>query len=191
MKGGKQKWKIGVKAIRKNKEAYGYVEENGVVSIVPTKYQRKTENGNIVFQNINGLGYTNSALQLGNAKYDDGEDSFVEYDFHTDSTDSLTVVTYMLPLFPKDKMHGTEYGIQIDNQKIAIQSNNPKEYSNEWARNVLRNSAVNYTKFAPAKPGQHTLRIYAKDPGMIIHKIVIDCGGMKKSYTGPKESPFL
>ena len=81
VKGGKQKWKIGVKAIRKKKEAYGYVEENGVVSIVPTKYQRKTENGNIVFQNINGLGYTNSALQLGNAKYDDGEDSFVEYDF--------------------------------------------------------------------------------------------------------------
>lgn len=191
VKGGKQKWRIGVKAVRKDKDAYGYVEENGAISIVPTKYQRKTENGNIVFQNINGLGYTNSALQLGNARYDEGEGSFVEYDFHTDSTDSLTVVTYMLPLFPKDKMHGTEYGIQIDNQKIAIQSNNPKEYSNEWARNVLRNSAVNYTKFAPAKPGQHTLRIYAKDPGLIIHKIVIDCGGMKKSYTGPKESPFL
>lgn len=36
VKGGKQKWKVGVKAIRKNKEAYGYVEEDGVVSIVPT-----------------------------------------------------------------------------------------------------------------------------------------------------------
>ncbi|MBK5196281.1 MAG: hypothetical protein JJE08_09705, partial [Proteiniphilum sp.] len=35
------------------------------------------------------------------------------------------------------------------------------------------------------KPGKHTLHIKCGDPGMVIQKIVLDFGGMKKSYTGP------
>ncbi|MFC2137509.1 glycosyl hydrolase 115 family protein [Bacteroidota bacterium] len=162
-----------------------YSENNGVISINPKGFHRKTENDGIHFQVIDGLGYSNSALQLGNAKYDSGEGSFVEYDFYTSKAGQAIIHTYMLPLIAKDKSNSTQYGIQIDNLEYTTHSNDVKEYSKEWASNVIRNSAINKTIVNIDKPGQHTLKIFSIDPGMIVQKIIIDLGGLKDSYTGP------
>ncbi|MGQ1946287.1 glycosyl hydrolase 115 family protein [Geofilum sp. OHC36d9] len=161
-----------------------FVPNDGVISISPVDFQRKKENGNIKFQKIEGLGYTNSSLQLGNAKYNSGMESFVEYDFYASKSGETTIYTYMLPLFAKDTFHSTRYGIQVDDMEITTQKNDVKEYSHQWAANVIRNSAINKTKIFLDKPGKHTLRIYSIDPGMIIQKIMIDFGGLKKSYLG-------
>ena len=91
----------------------------------------------------------------------------------------------MLPLFAKDKSHSTRYGIQIDNLEYITHSNDVKEYSKEWANNVIRNSSINKTIVNIDNPGQHTLKIFSIDPGMIVQKIIIDLGGLKDSYTGP------
>lgn len=165
-----------------------FIENNGVISINPAEFQRKTENGNIFFQKIKGLGYCNSSLQLGNAKYDSGDGSYVEYDFFALEAGEVTIYTYMLPLFAKDKSHSTRYGIQVDQMEIITQSNDEKEYSMEWAANVVRNSAINKTKVKIDSPGKHTLKVYCIDPGMILQKILIDFGGQKESYMGPKST---
>lgn len=162
-----------------------FVENNGVISISPTKYHRKDEKGGVRFQIIDGLGYANASLQLGNARYDDGAGSSVTYDFYTSQAGSISLYTYMLPLFPKDKSHSTRYGIQVDDSEMVVISNDVAEYSKEWAENVVRNSAINQTKLNIDKPGVHTLKIVVIDPGMILQKIVIDTGGLKPSYLGP------
>lgn len=167
-----------------------FIENDGAIGIDPTAFHRKTEEGGIQFQVIDGLGYVNSSLQLGNAKYDSGEGSHVEYDFYTSTAGEITIYTYMLPLFAKDKAHGTAYGIQVDEQEYMINSNDVKEYSNEWAGNVIRNSAINKTKVVLDKSGKHSLKLYCIDPGMIVQKIVIDLGGLKDSYLGPNTSKF-
>ncbi len=134
--------------------------------------------GNIQFQSIEGLGYSNASLQLGNARYDSGDGSYVEYDFFVTDTGKITIYTYMLPLFAKDKSHSTQYGVQVDNMDMVLHHNDVKEYSKEWAANVMRNSAINKTIVFLEKPGKHTLRVYCIDPGMIIQKILIDMGGL-------------
>jgi hypothetical protein len=90
-------------------------------------------------------------------------------------------------VFPKNKEHTTQYGVTIDRSytrwmNIATAS---QENSFAWKNNVIRNSAINTANISIAKPGKHTLKIVAGDPGMIIQKIVIDFGGMKRSYLGP------
>ncbi|MGY5353377.1 glycosyl hydrolase 115 family protein [Wenyingzhuangia sp. IMCC45467] len=162
-----------------------YTEDKGVISIIPTAYHRKKENGDIKFQTISGLGYSNSSLQLGNAKFNSGNKSYVAYDFYTSKAGNITIKTYMLPLFAKDKDHGTRYGVQVDDLNYIEHSNYVKEYSKNWANNIIRNSAINETTIYVDKAGKHTLKIYAVDPGMILQKIVIDTGGLKPSYLGP------
>ncbi|MCX2678671.1 glycosyl hydrolase 115 family protein [Galbibacter sp. EGI 63066] len=162
-----------------------YIENNEVISINPTKFHRKKENGDIKFTAIKGLGYSNASLQLGNAKYDSGKNSYVAYDFYADKAGEVTIYTYMLPLFAKDRSHSTRYGIQVDDMAAITQSNDVGEYSEEWASNVIRNSAINKTKFVIDTPGKHTLKLFSIDPGMIVQKIIIDLGGLKDSYIGP------
>lgn len=163
-----------------------YIENEGAISINPSKFHRKKENGGIKFKVIDGLGYSNASVQLGSAIHDSGEGSFIAYDFYASKAGDANIYTYMLPLFAKDKLHSTRYAIQIDDSEIITKSNDVNEYSREWASNIIRNSAINKTVVQINKPGKHTLKIIAIDPGMIIQKVVIDFGGLKASYLGPQ-----
>ena len=53
---------------------------------------------------------------------------------------------------------------------------------------VLRNCAVNKSTLHIDKRGRHTLRIRVGDPGIVLQKIVLDFGGMKRSYLGPQST---
>jgi hypothetical protein len=38
------------------------------------------------------------------------------------------------------------------------------------------------------KPGKHTLKVWMVDPGVVVQRIIINCGELKPSYLGPFES---
>lgn len=163
------------------------VEDNGVIAIDPTNFTRKAEKNGVKINVINGLSYEGKSLQLGNVTDNSFNSSSVEYDFYSTNAGSATVYIYALPVFPKSKEHTTQYGVTIDESytrwmNIATAS---QEDSFAWKNNVIRNSAINTATISLAKPGKHTLKIITGDPGIIIQKIVIDFGGMKRSYMGP------
>jgi hypothetical protein len=58
-----------------------------------------------------------------------------------------------------------------------------------WAQGVLDNTRIATTKLNVPAPGAHTLHVYGLEPGVVIDKLVIDCGGLKPSYLGPTETP--
>ena len=169
-----------------------YVEDNGCVSINPGKFHRKVENEDIKMKVIEGLGYENQCIQLGEATKPvqnprrSRQAAKVEYDFYTFNAGSVMVYTYALPVFPVNSERGTCFGIMIDDGLLKYASNNAKEYSGEWRENVYRNSTINAVTLNIDKPGKHTLKLICSDPGMIIQKVVIDMGGMKRSYLGPE-----
>lgn len=168
-----------------------YVEDNGCISINGGDFHRKTENRDVQIEIINGLGYENQCVQLGNALAPIQDTWFpegpkVEYDFYTFNTGRVNVYTYALPLFGIDKDHDTRYGVMIDDEWIHRPTTATKEYSSAWLTNVIRNSVINISPMNIDKPGKHTLKIFCIDPGTVIQKIVIDLGGMKKSYLGPE-----
>jgi hypothetical protein len=169
-----------------------YVEDNGCVSISAGKFHRKTENEDIKIRTVKGLGYENDCVQLGEAVKPSQNTWFTnkapkaEYDFYTFNAGNVTVYTYALPLFPIDSKHDTRYGIMIDDGMVHWMTTNAKEYSSQWRLNVFRNSAVSVMNLNIDKPGKHTFKLICADPGMIIQKVVIDFGGMKRSYLGPE-----
>jgi hypothetical protein len=67
----------------------------------------------------------------------------------------------------------------------------PAQYlSPEWEESVRTNSRPVLTKHK-LTPGQHTLKVWAVDPGLVVQRILIDFGGLKPSYLGPPESPRI
>lgn len=181
-----------------------YVEKNGYVSIDVTGFHRKREIGEIKFKEIEGLGADNRVMQLGDpfapTPYLDAlvltsnyvapvrGDKFpvLEYDFYTFQAGMIDVYTYMMPIFPLDNEHGSRYGVMVDNSPVYLPEAGATYYSTPWIQSVLKNCRINKTTHFIDKPGKHTVKIYCAHPGMMLQKIVIDCGGLKQSYMGPK-----
>ncbi len=176
-----------------------FIEDNGYISINAAGFHNKLENEDIKMRVIPGLGYEGASVQLGNpvASFQNPMSSTVpclEYDFYTFHAGSVDVYTYALPTFPlsTDRSLGhetsggeTKYGVCIDNGPVSQPTTSATEYSQEWSENVLRNSAVKKSVLHMNSPGKHTLKILCGDPGLVISKIVLDFGGMKRSYLGP------
>ncbi|MDO4165301.1 MAG: glycosyl hydrolase 115 family protein [Bacteroides sp.] len=169
-----------------------YVEDNGCISIPAGRFHRKHENSDIRIRPVMGLGYEPEALQLGEATKPSqrsgriGQVPKAEYDFYSFSAGAVTVHIYALPLFAIDSKRDSRYGIMIDDGVVYWMTTASKEYSSQWSQNVARNSAVSTVRLNVKHPGRHTLKLLCGDPGMIIQKVVIDFGGMKRSYLGPE-----
>lgn len=180
-----------------------YVEQNGVVVIPANGYTRKSETRGVKMQLIPDLGYrgTDTAVMMGspilpviNPKYTNAPN--LQYDFYCFHRGMVKVYTYVLPTFPLSSNRDfgfhevstvqTTYGVSIDEGAVDYPSSSAPEYSQDWATHVQRNAAVNVSTLYIDKPGKHTLKIITGDPGIIIQKVVIDLGGLKPSYEGPR-----
>lgn len=180
-----------------------YVENNGCVSIPDAGCHRVRENDRIKITAVEDLGIEGPALQLGDPTaplqiFRSRDVPCAEYDFYAFDAGSVDVYTYVLPTFPlhadRDFRIGentntdTKYSVQIDDGALATPSSSHVEYSQVWFESVLRNCAVNKSTLHIDKPGRHTLRIRVGDPGIVLQKIVLDFGGMKRSYLGPQST---
>ena len=169
-----------------------YVEDNGCVSINAGKFHHKQEANGIKVRTVMGLGYENECVQLGEATqetqsmWNTHKVSQAQYDFYSFNGGNVVAYIYALPLFPIDPKHDTRYGVMIDDGLVHWVTVSSKEYSGEWHRNVFRNSDIAMVNMHVGKPGKHTFKLICADPGMIIQKVVLDFGGMKQSYLGPK-----
>ena len=180
-----------------------YVENNGCVSIPAAGCHRVRENDRIKITAVEDLGIEGPALQLGDPTaplqiFRSRDVPCAEYDFYAFDAGSVDVYTYVLPTFPlhadRDFRIGentntdTKYSVQIDDGALATPSSSHVEYSQVWFESVLRNCAVNKSTLHIDKPGRHTLRIRVGDSGIVLQKIVLDFGGMKRSYLGPQST---
>ena len=180
-----------------------YVENNGCVSIPAAGCHRVRENDRIKITVVEDLGIEGPALQLGDPTaplqiFRSRDVPCAEYDFYAFDAGSVDVYTYVLPTFPlhadRDFRIGentntdTKYSVQIDDGALATPSSSHVEYAQVWFESVLRNCAVNKSTLHIDMPGRHTLRIRVGDPGIVLQKIVLDFGGMKRSYLGPQST---
>ena len=180
-----------------------YVENNGCVSLPAAGCHRVRENDRIKISAVEDLGIEGPALQLGDPPaplqiFRSRDVPCAEYDFYAFDAGSVDVYTYVLPTFPlhadRDFRIGentntdTKYSVQIDDGALATPSSSHVEYAQVWFESVLRNCAVNKSTLHIDKPGRHTLRIRVGDPGIVLQKIVLDFGGMKRSYLGPQST---
>ena len=62
------------------------------------------------------------------------------------------------------------------------------KYPQWWNQAVSDNIITVNSEHMISKSGEHVLKFWLVDPGIVLQKIVIDNGGLKPSYLGPPES---
>lgn len=154
-------------------------------------YKEQTTNQHTL-RLIKGLGYDWKCIQLGEATEPSvdpksKEAPYFEYELGEIPASEITVIVHAIPFFPLYQGKSNCFGVSVDNSDVKVFEQICKEYSLEWKNRVLQNG-IEYKTTFPIDPSakQHRLRLSCGDPGAMIQRIIIDWGGLRKTYVGPQ-----
>lgn len=175
-------------ALPSPEQVNGFVESNGYVSIEAEHYTHTTDKNGAGWRILNGLGRNGQSVTVlpftTTVKSTPAEiiqqSPLLEYNIYFFSTDSVATQFYLPPSKPINKNYKSRIAVAFDNNEPQILS-----YQNG---NVIDNLATILSKQFIRTAGTHVLKVWMVDPGVVIDKIVINTGGVKKSYLGPPES---
>lgn len=156
-------------------------------------YKEQTTNQHTL-RLIKGLGYDWKCIQLGEATEPSvdpksKEAPYFEYELGEIPASEITVIVHAIPFFPLYQGKSNCFGVSVDNSDVKVFEQICKEYSLEWKNRVLQNG-IEYKTTFPIDPSakQHRLRLSCGDPGAMIQRIIIDWGGLRKTYVGPQQT---
>lgn len=162
-----------------------FTGKNGYVSIEAEHYTRKTDGKQAKWTIIPELGRTLSAItpQPVTASVDGMS---LEYDMEIPEDANAVVILRFAPTL-NFLGKGLRYAISFDGgkeQEIDING----EYKGETGAAFQREHVIDAESIHTLKAGKHTLRIRPLDNALVLQKILINLGGMHKSYLGPEET---
>ena len=169
-----------------------FQEENGYISISAPDFSAKKEENGFKWIVIDNLGKTGSSITPMPVFVEPQEVTAtspqLEYNLSLESAGTVKVHTYFSPTLNYTTRNGLKYAIGIDDEEPQIVNIHTDESAPNWNESVADNIKVLTTTHTIDKPGKHTLHYYMVDSGVVLQKIVIDAGGLKKTYLGPPES---
>lgn len=177
---------------------YVFTEKNGVVSMEAEHFYSQ-ENGNAgEWTTIPYMGRTLSGVAV--MPYNvlpDG--ATMTYKFNlTSDVDAVNVLLALNSTLTFYRLEGHRFAISIDGGEEQIVNFNerlnedPANLYSVYYPTVAKRVVESRVKFPiKASKGEHTLTVRPIEPGTVFEKIVVDCGGYKKSYLFMDESPVI
>ncbi len=176
----------------------GFVESNGYVSIEAEHYTHTVNAEPVEWLTIPDLGRTLSGVTpvpvTAKSQTPQGDSSRLEYTINFFTNGEVKVNAYMSPVQNFNKTQGLRYGISFDDelpQIINIHENNTVpdwKYAWWWSQMVSDSIKIAVSNHKIKEPGEHVLKFWFVDPGIVLQKIVIETGDVDLSYLGPPES---
>jgi len=178
----------------------GFVESGGVVSIEAEHFTGRVDRGVAGWRVIPGLGRTNDSVSVFPMSAPSiaperiaREAPFLEYRLHLFKTGKFTVTFYLVPTHPLKAGSGLRFAVGLDDEtpQLLTVDANLEVSSRAWSQNVLDATTKGSATLEVKRAGQHILKIYMVDAGVVLDKIVVDTGGARPSYLGPKETKVV
>ncbi|MFS2135726.1 glycosyl hydrolase 115 family protein [Duganella sp. Dugasp56] len=173
----------------------GFVETGGVVAMEAEHYSRAVPDGQRTWLRIPDHGRTLSGMTVlqpaapTGAAADDTPRMRLEYEMHLFSAGTVGVQATLAPTQKFQPGAGLRYAVSFDDEAPQIVNMHADATEKAWERSVSDGATVLSSRHKIAAPGQHTLKFWAIDPGVVLQKLVVDAGGQRNSYLGPPESP--
>jgi hypothetical protein len=101
----------------------------------------------------------------------------------------VKVQAFVAPTLNFRNDQGLRYAISFDDQPPQVVNVHAGENLQVWEKWVADNANVTTSEHQLEQPGEHVLKFWMVDPGIVLEKLVVDTGGLKPSYLGPPESP--
>ncbi|MCF4101086.1 glycosyl hydrolase 115 family protein [Gillisia sp. M10.2A] len=169
----------------------GFVESNGYISMEAVNYSRNLQDNNQGWKKIPNLGRTASAMaplpSLPIKRKPAKTNDYLVYDFFTTSSGEMKIDFYLSPTLDYQNEGGIEFAYSIDNSDPKI-LNLVNDSSDSWDTAVSNNLKIVNSEFKISSSGNHSLKIWPIDSGVVLQKIVIKSSAIKPSYLGPPES---
>lgn len=174
----------------------GYVFEespDSVVSIEAEHFFNCNAVSNTNWKVIPHFGKTLSAVTLLPTK-EDPKGAKLEYKMKINTKVSrVKVNVFLSTTLNFDGHDGMIYNISFDGNlpvKINVNGGVAEWQISNWQKNRI-NIKTTTLNLGETSDNVHILTFEPLSPGIVIQKIVIDCGGLKYSYLGPPESSYL
>jgi len=185
-------WKIPVFAPQPEKKP----GSGDVIAIEAEHFSRNLGRGEAAaWQTIPGLGRTGEGsvavfpttapvVELAKAATDAPR---LDYAVNFTAAGEFTLQTYLIPTHPFAG-GSLRFAVALDEAAPQLVELVVQDGGAQWAQGVLNNTRIATTRLKVPMPGAHTLHIFGLEPGVVLDKLVIDCGGLKPSYLGPAET---
>jgi hypothetical protein len=177
---------------------HGFAEGEEFVAIEPEHFTKKTDAGANHWIKIQDYGRTLSGMRatqpVDAPSATPGQDSpCLEYQIYLFSTGAVQVATTTSPTLNFALGRGLRLAVSFDDQAPQIVTLVPADYkaqngNPDWEKVAADNARCVCSTHTLTQPGYHMLKFWMVDPGVVLQKIVVDCGGLKSSYLGPPES---
>jgi hypothetical protein len=180
------------------RQAKGFVEANGYVSIEADHYTRAVNANGVRWQVIPDIGRTGDGVTpfpvTAASQTPGGDSPRLEYQLTLTSPGPVAVTAYLSPrnnVLPTD---GLKYAVSIDGAEPQIVNitkstgANDTTMNKQWERHTSDNVNRTTTTHTVSGPGVHTLKFWMVDPTVIVQNLVVRTGELPYSYLGPPES---
>ncbi|KEO75763.1 glycosyl hydrolase 115 family protein [Anditalea andensis] len=170
----------------------GFVESGGYISIEAANFTGKKETMPFRWITVPDLGRTGSAVTLSRqVKSDEEMVNYLEYTIYVETPGMITLHTYLSPTLNYLNLpEGIRFGVSIGGETPQVISMHTNSGEGDWNKWVANNINVVESEHKIATKGEHKVRIYFVDPGIVLQKLVINTGSVDESYLGPPESYF-
>jgi hypothetical protein len=176
----------------------GFVEADGYVSMEAEHFTGNAPTSDAHWGKIPGLGRTLSAMSIFPVTAPSAlppKSPCLQYKLFLFHAGQVEVQSILSPTLNFVTGRGLRFALSFDDQPPQEVTAVPADYSVgvgdgnlDWERTVENNARLVKTVLQLDQPGEHTLKFWMVDPGVVLQKLVVNCGGVKPSYLGPPES---
>jgi glycosyl hydrolase family 115 (putative glucuronidase)/glycosyl hydrolase family 115 len=179
----------------KRDSVVGFVEGAGYVSMDAQHHSRAVGKGStqLHWQRIADIGRTGAGMTAlpvtAASETPGGSAPHLEYRVFMFDSGTVTVRAYLSPTLNfSGRPEGLRYAMSFDDEPPQIVNVTADSSLKAWEQSVSDNITMAMSRHTLARAGEHTLKFWMVDPGVVLQKIVIDAGGVRPSYLGPPES---
>jgi len=171
-------------------DAHGFVEGDGYVAIEAADTSSRATDGDTHWVELPGYGETKSAMTVFPVTAESNTDSKagLEYNMYLYDAGDFELQATLAPTLNFVPGRGLRFAVSVDDGPRTVVDELEHNTQQDWERAVSDGVRHVTLPLTIAKPGYHTLKIWAVDPGVVLERIVVSHGALRPSYLGPPES---